>query len=147
MNINEGKEYSPNNGQITKFEMLTLCAEKSELMFDKSKITNETNILDISSILSNKGQVYLDRIRSELKEFSANESELKELFTSSKKIDDLIIDYLKMFVFMYKDLNIPVRFNFMNANELRNNEALRITVNCFLPSEHKYLQVILNSLD
>lgn len=121
--------------------MLTVCAEPSEFMFDKEKITNETNILDISSILSNKGQVYLDRIQAELKDFKASESQLKDLFNPSKKIDDLIIDYLKLYMFVYKDLNLPMRFNFLNANELENNEALEITINCFLPSEQKYIQV------
>lgn len=122
--------------------MLTLCAEQSEFMFDKTKITNETNLLDISSILSSKGQVYLDRIQAELKDFEASsESQLKDLFNPSKSIDDLIIDHLKLCMFIYKDLNIPMRFNFLNANELENNEALEITINCLLPSEQKYIQV------
>ena len=124
--------------------MLTLCADSSEYMFDKNKITNDTNILDIGSILSNKGQSYLDRIRSELNEFAAKdftEESLSALFQEDKKIDELIIDYLKLFVYVYKDFKIPLRFNFLNANELRTKESLRIKVECFLPSGQKYLAV------
>lgn len=121
--------------------MLSLCADSSKYMFDRNTITSDTNILDIGSILSNKGQTYLDKIRMELKSFVDGSDELNELFRADKSIDELIIDYLKLFVFVYKDFNVPIRFNFLNANELSSNESLKIRIETFLPSEQKYLAV------
>ncbi len=128
--------------------MLTLCADSSAYLFDKSQITNETNLLDLSSILARKGQTYLDKLRHELTEFAAaDNNDLKCLFGAEKSIDELVLDYLKLFVFIYKPLKVPIRFNFLNANELSNNESLRISVEAFLPSEQKFLTVCKQNFD
>jgi len=137
----KGKNYLPKHGQINKVSMLSLCEESSDYMFDRNMTQNEWNILDIGSIFSNKGQAYLDKLRQELKDFQSHEENLKNLFHITKNIDDLIIDYLKLFVHVYAGFGVPIRFNFLNANELRSNEALRITIEALLPSEQKYLAV------
>ncbi len=110
-------------------------------MFDRNMAQSEWNILDIGQIFSNKGQTYLDRIRQDLKDFKPHQDNLKHLFHSTQNIDDLLIDYLKLFVFIYEGFSVPIRFNFLNANELNSNEALRVKIEALLPSEQKYLAV------
>lgn len=138
-----GKCYSPKQGQINCFDMLTLCADKSKFLVDEkyNKALDQGNIEPIIKT----GMSYLDEIRKELAQFfrSCKEIDLSKelLHTKDKTIDRILIDVLKLMVYVYKDFNLPIRFNFINPNELNSNESLRIEIECYLPSERTYVTV------
>ena len=136
-----GKSYSPNDGQINQFEMLTLCKESSDYLLDYGMNKKECiNDDDIRTVLSKKGQVFLNRMKHELENF-ISERDLINLIKDNKTVDDLFIDYLKLFVYVYKDFQLPLRFRVLNAYELRSNETLRVEVDAYLPSENRQITV------
>jgi hypothetical protein len=136
-----GKSYSPKNGQVNSFDLLTLCQDKSKLVVD-----NQQNIDNMKHFIS-EGQSYLNKLSQELDKFSSvDQFPLDELIFSTKNnnnIDQLFIDHIKMFVYVLKDFNqIPIRFVCSNPSELKNSESFRIEVQAYLPSERNYVTVL-----
>ena len=135
-----GKSYSPKHGQVNSFDFLTLCQDKSKLVID-----NQQNIDNMKHFLS-EGQTYLNKISQELDKFSSmDQFNLNELISSNKnikKIDQMFIDHIKMFIYVFKDFNqIPIRFVCLNPSELKNSESFRIEAQAYLPSERNYITV------
>jgi hypothetical protein len=126
-----GRNYSPQKGQINRFDFMCLSEDKSEFL-----IENNSN-LDCLPDMRLKGQQYIDLIRNEL------ETNSSKLFVQNAevKIDSIFIDYLKMFVYVYKDFGLPTRFRLLSGNELDPNDSLRIIVEIFSPGEHTFLKV------
>jgi len=126
-----GRNYSPQKGQINRFDFMCLSEDKSEFL-----IANNSN-LDCLPDMRLKGQQYIDLIRNEL------ETNSSKLFVQNAevKIDSIFIDYLKMFVYVYKDFGLPTRFRLLSGNELDPNDSLRIIVEIFSPGEHTFLKV------
>lgn len=122
-----GKNYSPQKGQINQFDFLTLCAKNSELLMSD---LNDKNLIQ-------KSKNYIENIKKELNENSHS------LFSSPNetKIDNILVDYLKLFVYVFKEFNVPIRYRLLHANELESNESLKIVVESYMPSEHKYVIV------
>ncbi len=110
---------------------MCLSEDKSEFL-----IANNSN-LDCLPDMRLKGQQYIDLIRNEL------ETNSSKLFVQNAevKIDSIFIDYLKMFVYVYKDFGLPTRFRLLSGNELDPNDSLRIIVEIFSPGEHTFLKV------
>jgi hypothetical protein len=117
-----------------------LCQDKSKLVID-----NQQNIDNMKHFLS-EGQTYLNKISQELDKFSSmDQFNLNELISSNKnikKIDQMFIDHIKMFIYVFKDFNqIPIRFVCLNPSELKNSESFRIEAQAYLPSERNYITV------
>lgn len=87
--------------------------------------------------LIQKSKNYIENIKKELNENSHS------LFSSPNetKIDNILVDYLKLFVYVFKEFNVPIRYRLLHANELESNESLKIVVESYMPSEHKYVIV------
>jgi len=83
-----------------------------------------------------KGEKYIDMIKNEL---NNNHEHLFE--ENQNKIDNLFIDHLKLFVYIFKEFNLPIRFRLLSANQLTTSKSLKVTVESYLPSEHKFLNV------
>lgn len=146
-----GKSYSPDNGQINAFDFLTLTNSASSHI-----LHNHEPIGNIESILS-QGRAYLDEIKTQLESFdkrcgeerksrslgSSSSSELqKELAASNaKSIDQIFIDYLKLFVYVFKEFDIPMQFLCLNANQLKSSESFLIQVQAYLPSSQNFVTV------
>jgi len=132
-----GKNYSPKHGQVNCFEMLTLCSDKSENMVNEIKDLSEQTMQKFLQA----GSVYLDKMRTELENF-LSKNQLDELIHSNeKKIDTILIDILKLFVFLFKDMNIPIRFVCANTHHLGATESMRVDIQAYLPSEKHFVTV------
>jgi seryl-tRNA synthetase len=132
-----GRNYSPKHGQVNCFEMLTLCSDASQKMVNEIKHSSEQTIQKFLQA----GSLYLDEMRTELDAF-LNKSQLGELIHSNeKKIDAILIDILKLIVYILKDMNIPIRFVCVNTHHLGVTESMRIEVQAYLPSEKHYITV------
>lgn len=126
-----GRNYSPQQGQINRFDFMSLCGDDSQhLMLNNLS-------LDCLPAMRLKGQKFIDRVKSELEN---NSSQLFDQ-TTGATIDSIFIDYLKMFVHVYKDFGLPTRFRLLSGNELDPNDSLRVIVETFSPGEHKFLKV------
>lgn len=136
-----GKFYSPDSGQTNSFDLLTLTSDGSKYIMDNYKSINDINL-----ILTN-GRDYLDEIKTQLEEYVKNCDSLsandirKHLIHTNKKLDQIFIDYLKLFVYVYKDFNLPMRFLCLNANQLKSSESFLIEVQAYLPSAQNYVTV------
>lgn len=139
-----GKSYSPDNGQVNAFDFLTLTNSASSYI-----LHNHEPIGNIESILS-LGRTYLDEIKTQLESFDkrCGEKKLsladlqKELAASnSKSIDQIFIDYLKLFVYVFKEFDIPMQFLCLNANQLKSSESFLIQVQAYLPSSQNFVNV------
>ena len=126
-----GRSYSPQKGQINRFDFMSLCAHSSQfLMLNNSS-------LDCLPDMRIKGQHYIDLVKKELE---TNSSKLFDQ-NAEANIDSIFIDYLKMFVYVYKDFGLPTRFRLLSGSELDSNDSLRIIVEMFSPGEHSFLKV------
>lgn len=137
-----GKTYSPDNGQVNAVDLLTLTESSSDYM-----LPNHTVIGDIDTVLL-RGQAYLDQAKTELDHFAArcgsfSTHELNsQLAHAGKSIDQIFIDYLKLFVYVYKPFDVPMQFLCLNANQIKTSESLLIQVQAYLPSAQNYITVI-----
>jgi len=137
-----GKSYSPKNGQISSFDLLSLCSDKSSLVIDDQKY-EETNF----EAFLYKGKEYLNEIKSRLDDFVNQPKEkmisaiMHDSQDKSRTIDAILIDKLKLMIYAFKDFNFPMRFCCLNPSELNWSESLRIQLQCYLPSEHRFITV------
>lgn len=141
-----GKSYSPDNGQVNAFDLLTLANTSSSYI-----LHNHEHIGDIDSILS-RGRAYLDEIKTQLDEFdkkcnkattSLDELRKELAHSETKSLDQIFIDYLKLFVYVFKEFEIPMQFLCLNANQLKSSESFLIQVQAYLPSAQNYVTVSL----
>ena len=138
----EGKTYSPKNCQTNSVDLLTLCSDKSLHVIDESKY-DETNL---DGFLY-KGKYYINEIKSRLGDFVSQSKEnifctlVNDIQENSRKIDAILIDMLKTMIYVFKELHLPMRFCCLNPNELSWNESLRIQLQCYLPSEQRFITV------
>ncbi len=125
-----GRNYSPQKGQLNRFDFLSLCADSSQYLMSN-------NLNDKCKMKINlEGKKYIDIIKNELT------NNYKKLFEEThNKIDNLFIDHLKLFVYIFKEFNLPIRFRLLSANQLATSESLKVLVESYLPSEHKFLNV------
>lgn len=139
-----GKAYSPDCGQVNCLDMLTLTADSSEYMMH-----NDRPLGSIDEILG-RGQAYLDELKTQVERFalrcssdhSLYEDELRrELSHSNKSVDQIFIDYLKLFVYVFKEFEIPMRFHCLNANQLKSSESFLVQVQAYLPSAQAFVTV------
>lgn len=125
-----GNNYSPQKSQINRFDFLTLCADNSELLM----LNNLSHYCKEN--LNAKGQDYIRLIKREL------ETNCDDLFNGNEtQIDNLLIDYLKLFVYVFKDFNLPIHFRMLHANELHHTESFKVIFEAYLPSEHEFVTV------
>ena len=145
-----GKCYSPRHGQLNTFDMLTLSGggggddgQQSSLMIDEASSADEQQFAE----LIERCERYADRVSSELARFRSSsaqkqQSELVQQQPWSNDIDALLVDTLKLLVYVYGEFNtVPVRFTCVSANELEANESLRVDVQAYMPSERDYITV------
>ena len=135
-----GKFYSPKHGQTSSVNLLTLCGDKSLHIIDEDKY----DVTDLDAFLG-KGQEYLNEIKATLAEFTLRQESAagqEDAFDhTNKNIDTILVDMLKLMVHVFKDFNLPMRFSCLNPSKLNSNEALRIELQCYLPSEQHYVTV------
>jgi hypothetical protein len=137
-----GKSYSPKYGQYNSFDTLSIFADGSDYFFETNNFDPEdpqTNFL-----AKQKGADYLERITTELDDFVTNylgKNNETEILFKNDHIDSYIIDYLKFFLVIYGQFNIPLKFKLPNASELRVNESIRIELEAYLPSEDRFVTV------
>jgi hypothetical protein len=134
-----GKSYSPDFGQVNGVDLLTLCADTSEFILINSKLISDLNVI------LNEGRAYLDRIKNELNAYaqaklSADENR-RQLIHTDKTIDEIFISYLKLFVHVYREFNLPIRFVCLHANHLKPSDSFKVQVQAYLPSELDYVTV------
>ena len=133
-----GKYYSPKHGQTSSFGLLTLCSDKSLHIIDDKKY-DENNMDEFLS----KGEEYLNEIKRELTDFALTnpQSNLETFNQNNKEIDKILIDLLKLMIYMFKEFNLPMRFSCLSPSKLNYCESLRIELQCYLPSEQNYVTV------
>ena len=132
-----GKSYSPRHGQTNSFDLLTLCSEKSRLIIDEESYDYE----DDEAFLY-KGKEYLAEIKSQLSEFTSSKEKITAYkLQNTNNIDVYLVDLLKLMIYTFDELNLPMRFCCSNPSELNSNESLRIQLQCYLPSEQRFITV------
>jgi hypothetical protein len=147
-----GRSYSPKHGQINCFETLSLFKENSSLLIEDNSLLESYKILDYETNLSEKdinlvhemrGFLYLKNISTQLEEFIKNMSsdELKQSIAKETNVDNYFICLLKIFAYIYKDFNLPIRYAIVGASELLSYESLRVEIQAFLPSEQRFITV------
>lgn len=135
-----GRLYSPKFGQANVFSFVTLCKERSShLLDDQYDLLNS----QMESKIIYSGQQYLNSITKQVDNFLKENCPLTDIVNvgHEKNIDEMLIDILKFFIYVYKDFNLPMRYICVNANELRNKESFRVEVQAYLPSEQNYVTV------
>ncbi|CAF0718976.1 unnamed protein product [Brachionus calyciflorus] len=139
------KTYSPKKGQLNSFDFLTLTADNSSYLYkyDNESKSSQGLTDDFLQLILNNGKFYLDEIKQKLSEYtSKKEHPLDDLNHSAKSIDDILISYLKLFIYAYKDFkNIPFKFVCLNAYDLKGKDSFKIKVKAYLPSEQNYVTI------
>ena len=65
----------------------------------------------------------------------------RQLTHEGKNLDKILIDLCKIFIYIYKDFKLPMRFVCLNAHELKPSESFKIEMQVFLPSMKNYQTV------
>jgi hypothetical protein len=135
-----GNTYTPKKGQRNTYDVLVQCADKSSLVLENDSPSSLLNEAYLDSILTS-GKDYLNEIKSNLTGFvNAQQPSISD-FMTDKSLDKIFIDLCKMFVYIYKDFGLPMRFVCLNANELKQAESFKVEVQAYLPSEQNYTTV------
>jgi seryl-tRNA synthetase len=135
-----GTTLTPKKGQRNTYDVLIQCADKSALVLENDSPSASLNETYLDSILTN-GKAYLNEIKSQLSTFLNAQNENIGDLNSNKNIDTIFVDLCKMFVYIYKDFGLPIRFVCLNANELKQAESFKIEVQAYLPSEQNFTTV------
>lgn len=151
-----GKNYSPSGGQINSFDLLCLFEGPSELLVNEANHGRllspprqcddggdaASKVKSIENVFKAKANDYLTKLTRESSEFvGTKRADIHSLFKTSQ-IDDYLIDLVKFFVHVYRDLQIPIRFYLQNpAAGLNQNESMRIEARAYLPSKKEFINV------
>ena len=141
------KSYSPlssaahgDHGQSNNFDMLSLFEKPSELIMNQQNSTPD--LRDEAALLQHyekRASAYISQVTEQLKEFVSNGCQLSGTeFLQTKSIDKYLVDVLKLLIHLYRDLNIPLKFQLVPSDQLALNECLAIQVHALSPLDNKY---------
>lgn len=134
-----GNNYIPRKGQLSTYELLVQCDQKSSYLLEDHLPSEKFTETHLHSMLES-GKSYLDQIKRQLTEFKSN-PDLAHLRHDGKSIDQIFISLCQLFVYIYKDFNLPVRFVCVDANQLKQSESFKIEIQAYLPSKGNYFKV------
>lgn len=137
-----GKTYSPKKGQLNTIDFLTLTSDNSSLLYKYDKVSKSAEGLtdQFLKLILNNGKSYLLDIKDQLDKYLIK-PDCDSLYHSDKSIDQIIVSYLKLFVYAYREFDIPIRFVCINAYDLNSRDSFKIKIEAYLPSEQNYVAV------
>lgn len=137
-----GKTYSPKKGQQSTIDFLTLTSDNSSFLYkyDMESKSEEGLTDEFLKLILNNGKSYLFDIKNDLEKYLIK-PDINHLLHQDKTIDEIIVSYLKLFIYIYRDFNIPIRFVCLNAYDLNSRDSFKIKVEAYLPSEQNYVAV------
>lgn len=140
-----GKTYSPKKGQQNTIDFLTLTSDSSSFLekSDNESKSEEGLTDEFLKLILNNGKSYLSDIKNDLEKYLIK-PDMNHLLHHEKSIDEIIVSYLKLFIYIYREFNIPIRFVCINAYDLNSRDSFKIKVEAYLPSEQNYVAVRLN---